>query len=61
MTFEKISNVTFGGIEWDDYPDLCDMYVEEADYDGVPMTQDQLDQVNEDSIIVYELFQKFYF
>lgn len=29
------------------YPDFCDAFVAEADYDGEPMTEEELDQLND--------------
>ena len=36
------------GIDTKDYPDFCDAYISSADYDGKPMTDAQLEQINED-------------
>lgn len=58
MIFELITNVEFNGIDWSDFNDLSDMYIESADYDGYPMDGDQLDELNRDSQAVYELYQK---
>ena len=59
MRYELIDNIEFGGIDWNDYPDFSDMYIECADYDGVPMDGDQLDEVNHDREMIYELYTKF--
>ena len=58
MKIELITNIEFSGIDWADYPDMCDVYVESADYDSVPMDADQLDEVNNDSQLVRELFER---
>lgn len=58
MNVELINNIQFDGIEWDDYPDFSDMYIESADYDGMPMNGDQLDELNHDTQLVYELYMK---
>jgi len=58
MKIELIKNIEFGGIDWTDYPDMCDVYIESADYDGVPMDADQLDEVNNDSQLIRELFER---
>ena len=52
--YTKIDNAWVEGIDTRDYPDLCDAYIESADYDGTPMTEDQLDKLNEDLDYVYE-------
>lgn len=59
MKFELIDNIEFGGIVWEDAQDFSDMYVVSADYDGMPMDGDQLDELNHDSQMVYELYLKY--
>ena len=49
-----IDNIKFDGIDYRDYPDFTDAYIDSADYDGIPMTDDQLDEINEDRDFVYE-------
>lgn len=58
MKIELIKNIEFAGIDWADYPDMCDVYIESADYDGVPMDIDQLDELNNDIHLVRELFER---
>jgi len=59
MKFELIDNIEFGGIVWEDAQDFSDMYIVSADYDGLPMDGDQLDELNRDSQTVYELYLKY--
>lgn len=54
LDYSKIDNVNVDGIDYNDYPDFCDAYIESADYDGVPMTDEQLDELNEDGDFVYD-------
>ena len=54
MDYKKIDNIEIDGINTKDYPDFCDAYISSADYDGVPMTDEQLDELNEDGDYVYE-------
>ena len=35
-------------------PDFADAYISSADYDGFPMTSEQLDEINDDMDFVYE-------
>ena len=52
---KKISNITVGGIDTTDYPDFCDAYIQSADYDGEPMTNDEIDELNDNhSDFVYD-------
>jgi len=53
MDYKKIDNIEIDGIDTKDYPDFCDAYISSADYDGVPMTDEQLDELNEDGDYVY--------
>lgn len=61
MDYSKITNVEIEGIDFRDYPDFCDAYIVSADYDGVPMTQEQLDEINEDSQYVYDSVMEWIF
>jgi hypothetical protein len=54
LDFSKVSNVVVEGIDYDDYPDFSDAYIVEADYDGIPMTEEQLEELNENSEFVHE-------
>ena len=54
MDYSKIENPTFEGIDYNDYPDFVDAFISYAEYDGEIMTDDQLNELNEDSDFVYE-------
>ena len=54
IDFNKIDNIVIGDIDWKDYPDFCDAYVEECDIDGVPATEEQLDVINDNLEFVHE-------
>ena len=54
MDYKKIDNIEVDGIDTKDYPDFCDAYISSADYDGVPMTDEQLDELNEDGDFQHE-------
>lgn len=53
-----ITNVEFEGIDYSDSPDFCDAYIISADLDGVPMTEEQLEALNE-SDLRYELLMDY--
>jgi hypothetical protein len=61
MDYKKIDNIEVDGIDTKDYPDFCDAFISSADYDGVEMTDEQLDVLNEDSDFVYECVQNHLF
>jgi hypothetical protein len=54
MDYSKIDNVAVSGIDTKDYPDFCDAFIESADYDGVPMSDEQLEELNDDRDYAYE-------
>lgn len=53
MNYDLISNVKVGGVDMKDFPDFVDSYIESADYDGKPMTEEQLDELNKDVDFVW--------
>ena len=61
MDYKKITDVVLDGIDFEDYPDFCDAYIVSADYDGEPMSDDQIDKLNEDSDYVYTQIEEFLF
>lgn len=54
IDYSKISNVYVAGIDHRDAPDYCDAYIESADYDGEEMSDEMLEELNQDSQYVYE-------
>jgi hypothetical protein len=51
---KKVECIEVGGIDTSDYPDFCDAYISYAEYDGVEMTQEQLNEINDDYDFVYD-------
>lgn len=54
MNLDQVTNVQVAGIDMRDYPYLCDSFIESATYCGKPMTDEQLDELNDDSDYVHE-------
>lgn len=54
MDFKLITNIKVEGINFNDYPDFVDAYIDSAEYDGVEMTDEQLDELNENSEFVHD-------
>lgn len=54
LDLEKVHDVEVEGIDTKDYPDFCDAYISFATYDGEPMSDEQLDKLNENRDFVYE-------
>ena len=48
MDVNKLQNIEIGGLDSKDHPDYCDAYIESADDSaGVPLSDDQLDMLND--------------
>ncbi len=58
MNRKLIDNIEVDGIDPTDYPDFCDAYISSADYNGKPMTDKQLDEINMDGEFIYDCVQK---
>jgi len=54
MDYKLIDNIEVEGIDYKDYPDFCDAFISSADYNGKPMTDEQLEELNEDIDFVYD-------
>jgi len=54
MDIKKITNIEIDGIDWKDAHDFCDAFISSADYNDVPMTDKQLDEINRNSDFVYD-------
>ncbi len=55
MDYNKITHIELEGVDHTDYPDYCDAYISFAHYEGKEMTQDQLDELNDDSEYINQL------
>jgi len=55
----EVDNIVFDGIDHNDHPDYCDVYICSADYNGVPIDQEQLDELNEDREFVYDNLMRY--
>lgn len=51
----KIESITIEGVDTKDYPDFCDAYVYSCIYDGRELTDDELDELQEEQKeLIYE-------
>lgn len=55
MDKSLIDNIEFD-YDSNDYPDFSDAMIISADYNGIPMDEDQLDEINDDSDFIHETF-----
>lgn len=61
LDYKLISNIQFDGIDHNDAPDYCDAYIVSAEYNGEEMTEEQLEELNDDRDFVYECVQNHLF
>ena len=54
MNYDLIDNIEIDGIDTSDYPEFVDAYIVSADYDGEPMTELMIEELNEDYDFVYD-------
>jgi hypothetical protein len=52
MDYKLIDNVEVAGIDTKDYPDFCDAYIISADYNGEEMSDEMLDELNQNYAFV---------
>ena len=53
LDYSQIDDIDIDGIDHRDYPDYCDAFICSASYCGRDMTDDELDQLNDDRDFVY--------
>ena len=58
---KEIDNIEFDGIDYNDYPDFCDAFICSADINGREMTDDELDELNNDREFVSNALQNYLF
>jgi len=54
LDYSLIDNIEVEGIDHRDAPDFCDAFIAAADYDGRPMTENELEKLNEDGDFRYQ-------
>ena len=58
MELDKITNIELGGIDTKDYPDFCDAYIVSAEYNGVELTDAEIEELNCNCEFVYDCVLK---
>ena len=48
LDLRKVDNMEFEGVDFADYPDFVDAFLVAADYDGIEMTEEQIDYINDE-------------
>ena len=54
INLSKIDNIEFDQIDFKDSPDFSDAYILSADMNGIPMSETELDALNENRDFVHE-------
>ena len=58
----EYQNIEFDGVSGSDYPDFCDAFICYAEHeDGTPLTDDELDKLNDDGSFVHSELWKHLF
>lgn len=55
----RIQCVEFDGIDHGDASDFCDAFITYAERDGEPLTEEDLEELNEDHDTVYQLLMDY--
>lgn len=50
MELTKVDNIIFEDIDPGDAPDYCDAFIASADYNGVPMSESEIDELDSDFV-----------
>jgi len=54
IDYKKVEVIEIDGVNHGDYPDYVDAYISEAEYDGKPMTDEMIDEINDNDQFRYE-------
>lgn len=54
INLSKVDNIVIEGIDRKDYPDFVDAYIVSADYNGIEMNDDEIENLNKDSEFIHE-------
>lgn len=54
MDLRDLENIKVEGVDYEDCPDFCDAYISYAEYEGKPLTEEELEEVNNNGEFVYE-------
>ena len=54
VNIKDIYDIEVDGVDTRDYPDFCDAYISDATYDGEPISNELLEQLNYDTSFVYD-------
>lgn len=55
----KVDNIEIEDIDHNDAPDFCDAFIASCDINGRPATENELEELNDNSEFVYESLQNY--
>ena len=58
IDLSKITAIEFEDVDYKDFPDFSNAHIVKAEIEGRQLTQDEIDQVNEDALFVHESLMK---
>jgi hypothetical protein len=61
INLKQIDNIEFDQVDHKDHPDYADAYILSADMNGIEMTEEELDELNEDREFVHEKLIEYLF
>ena len=47
IDFNKVEILEVDGVNHNDYPKYCDAFISEANYNGKPMSDEMIDEIND--------------
>ena len=60
IDFNKVEILEVNGVNHNDYPKYCDAFISEANYNGKPMSDEMIDEINDNyPDFVYEQVMKY--
>ena len=54
INYELLNDIEIDGIDTNDYPDFCDAFISGGSYGERELTEEELEQLNDDVDFVYE-------
>lgn len=62
INFDKVKILEIDGIDHNDYPNYCDAFISDALYDGKTMSDEMLDEINNEypEFVYLQVMNKLY-
>ena len=56
---DQFENIEVDGLDYSDAPEFCDAYISHAELNAIPLTEEQLEQLNENDEFVFHSVEKY--